>query len=96
MADLKCPYCGKECSDNNCEYYEEDQVYEHQCPNCEMYFQVFVSYTKYYSEHQCPCLNGEEHKLVKATGYPKEYYENRYRCEYCGEEIIKQPDHTGG
>ena len=88
--DVKCPYCGagQEINHDDGFGYEENVFHEQECRNCEktFVFQTTISY--YYEAYEAPCKNGGEHKLDPIHGHPAEIYKYRFRCEYCGEEVI--------
>ena len=85
MKDLQCPYCHEWCAvPDDC--YGEDTDWEHECPNCDKIFMFHLSYIPVYEEYATPCLNEGEHKWEEIHGSPKEYFEHRRRCAYCGEE----------
>jgi hypothetical protein len=89
MSDLYCPYCDEEVEPND-DSYEPNVDYECHCDKCGKNFIYSIEYSPDYSSNKVPCMNGEEHNFVEINGYPKEYFVNRLRCEYCSKEIIKE------
>ena len=62
--DVECPYCGEwqEINHDDGYGYDEDEVYEQECEDCEKSF-VFTTFIIYnYSSEQAPCLNDGDHK----------------------------------
>ena len=88
MSNIECPYCEADCGVPD-DPQGEEECCEWECPDCEKYFVYYASYSVDYYSEQAPCLNGEEHKWEKMVGYPTEYFEGKYRCEYCQKEIKK-------
>ena len=88
MDKVTCPDCGEECEINHDDgaFYTEDELEEMQCEHCDKYFMVSTSMSFYHEGHKTPCLNGEEHDWKEICGYPKEVYDGKKRCSYCGEE----------
>lgn len=82
MSDLQCPYCEESLSDPD-DCYEEDEVYEHQCRNCEKHFAFSLSYSRYYDAWKADCLNGAEHDWKEISAWPPEVYANKRRCSVC-------------
>ncbi len=85
MDKLTCPYCGHK-NDVPEECYEGDTDYECECSGCDDIFMFTLSYLPCYEEFATPCLNDGKHNWEKIIGAPREYFENRRRCSYCGEE----------
>ena len=88
--DENCPYCNASIEINHDDGYgySEGEIYEQECPECGKTF-CYTSYISYNHElFGAPCKNGEPHKLTEIQGYPKEFFEYKRRCEYCGDEII--------
>jgi DNA-directed RNA polymerase subunit RPC12/RpoP len=94
MNDLACPYCGTE-QEASPDDYEPDMMHEHECIECGKIFGFEIEYYPSYTERELPCANGEPHKWVKRTGVPKEYFEDKKMCVYCGEEAIIEDGETG-
>jgi len=88
MFDLECPYCEKVIRDPD-ECYDEGETYQQECPHCGKNFVFTICYCRSYSSEQAPCLNGGDHDLRPIIGVPKEYFRDKFRCSYCGEEIQK-------
>ncbi len=84
---VDCPECEKEVEIPD-EWRENNQVYEiEECPHCGKAFQYEVEYNPSFRSWKTPCLNGETHNYQPIIGWPEEYYCNRRRCEWCGDEI---------
>ena len=85
MSEIECPYCGKGQGYPD-EHVSEGIPVEMECGDCGKNFVYYTEYSVSYDSYKAPCLNGEEHKWLKITGYPEEVFEKQYRCEYCGQE----------
>jgi hypothetical protein len=99
MSDIECPYCEAELEINHDDGYgyAEDEVYEQECGNCRKTFGYTTSITFYYEARKLPCQNGEPHAWKKIIGWPKEYFENAYRCQHCATEArFKEGDMPEG
>ena len=94
MSDIECPYCEKELEINHNDGfgYEEDEFHKMQCKFCVKSFVFQTSISFDYEPYKADCLNGSDHKLKQIVGAPAAYFVGRYRCEDCGEEIIKDPE----
>lgn len=102
MEDVECPYCGiaQEINHDDGVGYEENQMHEQQCPDCEKFFAYTTSISFYYSVNKADCLNGSEHKYRAMTTYPIEC--TQMECFDCGarrkpteeemEKILKKDD----
>ncbi len=86
--DVECPYCGKEQEINHDDGYgyEEDGVFQQECPYCDKIFVFTTSISFYYDVEKAPCLNGSEHDWRPITGWPKEHFIGKEMCQCCGEE----------
>ena len=89
--DVDCPYCGagQEINHDDGYGYEEDQVYEQECGECEKNFVFTTSISYDHYAKKADCLNGSEHKYQATATYPKRY--TRMRCIDCDIER-KQTD----
>jgi len=87
MYDVKCPYCGKEQNINHDDGYgyEENEIYEQECINCEKIFAYTTQISFDYKTHMANCLNGDKHKFEPVIHYPK-YWPDWKRCKDCGYE----------
>lgn len=82
MSHVNCPYC-------NCvneinrdgDQYDEDSMYEHQCPHCDNYFVFTTTINISYNAYKVDCLNGSTHDYVLTNTFPREYTE--HRCTMC-------------
>lgn len=92
---LDCPYCHEETPVPD-ECNEQDTPYEAECENCGKNFIFYVTWYPSYSETPAPCLNGGQHDYQKITGCPEEYFANKRRCSYCGDEITTGGETCGG
>ena len=87
--DIECPYCGKEQEINHDDGYgyEEDQIHQQQCGDCEKYF-TYTTYISFsYTAYKADCLNDSEHTFEPTHTYPLEC--TRMECTQCGE--TRQP-----
>lgn len=87
MRDVECPYCEHEQDiDHDDGYgYEEDAVYEQECPACGKTFVYTTSVSYHYGVKRADCLNGGEHALEPVHHYPPHWPDWR-RCADCGRE----------
>ncbi len=86
MSEIICPYCDADCGVPD-EHGGEGDLEDRECHKCGKRFKYYCEYTIDYSSVKTPCLNGEsEHKWTEMIGAPKEFFEGRFRCDYCGEE----------
>jgi len=92
--DVKCPYCGvgQEINHDDGYGYEENEYHEQTCGDCGKTFVFQTSIIYYYEAYVAPCKNGESHKLLPICGHPAELCAYKFRCEYCGEEVITDVD----
>ena len=84
MSDIECPYCQHEQEVNHDDGfgYEENELHEVQCHECNKYF-VFTTYISYsYTSYKADCLNGANHNLYKVTHYPP-IWPDWVRCKDC-------------
>jgi len=85
MSDLECPYCGKGqeiCHDDGYGY-EEDQLHEQECGECEKTFTFTTSTSFYYSGYKADCLNGGNHKWENTITTPVQF--TKMHCLDCEE-----------
>ena len=83
MDDCYCPYCEK----NNGridDCYEQNEVYETQCADCEKNFVFTVDYDISYDTSKAACLNGADHNYEKTQTFPPEFA--KLRCTMCSHE----------
>lgn len=90
MDEVECPYCeaNVEINHDDGAHYDENRSEEMCCPECDKYFMVSVSLSRYFEGEKADCLNDGEHDWQEIHGYPKEYFVNRRRCSMCGEEKV--------
>ena len=64
--DVQCPYCDADQEINHDDGfgYEENELHEMQCGECEKMFTFDTTIMYYYESYQADCLNGGEHKIV--------------------------------
>lgn len=86
MKDATCPYCGAEVEINHDDGYgyEEDQIYEQECHECEKVFVYTTWITIHHDAKKADCLNGGEHDYNKTLTYPVRFA--KMRCSVCGDE----------
>lgn len=86
MADTECPYCGAEQEINHDDGYgyEEDELHEQQCSECEKQFVYTTAISFHHHASKADCLNGSPHDYKKTSTYPPEYA--KLRCSMCGDE----------
>ena len=87
MSDISCPYCGYGQDISHEDEFQEDELYEHECGNCEKNFVYTVAISFYYESAEADCLNGSAHKFKPTVTYPVKC--SRMRCVDCGLE--RQP-----
>lgn len=89
MSDIECPYC-----ETNCGVPEENtgegDLVEWECDNCQKKFMYYCQYSVDYYSKKVPCLNGGKHKWRAIVGVPVEFFEGKFRCEWCNEEKKKE------
>ena len=83
--DINCPYCNTELDiDHEDGYgYEEDEIHNQQCRNCDKFFTYTTSVIYYYEPEKSICLNGGEHEYKPTFAYPSKF--SLMRCQDCGE-----------
>lgn len=87
MNDVNCPYCDAPqdiCHDDGYGY-EEDQIHEQECSNCEKVFAYRTCIILSYEAHKAECLNGAEHNFEPMHSFPN-YFPDAKRCKDCGHE----------
>ena len=84
-----CPYCNAEIEiDHDDGYgYEEDNIHEQSCSNCDKTFTFTTSVIYYYELNKCPCKNGGDHDLKQMHGAPRAFFVGREKCIHCDEEF---------
>jgi len=85
MSDVQCPYCGawdEVCPDNDYGKHE-DEIFHHECIECEKIFAFTATIIIDYNVHKADCLNGGEHIWWNYSGNP--FYPDRKECTKCGE-----------
>jgi len=94
MSEVKCPYCDAKTEINHDDGYgyEENQIHEQQCWNCDRNFGFKTEVSFYYETLKVPCFNGGEHDLKEIHGYPKAFFVGKKRCQSCGETITVDED----
>jgi len=88
MYDVECPYCGARLEINHDDGYgyEEDQLHEQECMECEKIFSYTTCIHFSHNVRTADCLNGGEHNWKEMRGVPEEWFKGRERCQQCGEE----------
>ncbi len=86
MNDVECPYCGEGNDINHDDGYgyEENEIHEQECGNCENIFIFTTSICFYYDVQKAACKNGGEHDYQKTHTFPPEAA--RMQCTVCQEE----------
>lgn len=86
MEDVKCPYCDadQEINHDDGYGYEEDEVHQQQCSECDKHFTFTTSISYYYDAQKADCLNDGEHDFNPTHTTPVEY--TKMRCSMCDEE----------
>lgn len=79
---VECPYCGEDINVDTDDWYDEDEVYEHQCEECGKYCMVCASISWSYDAEKLDCKNGlAEHKYedvpISSRG------DTMRRCKVC-------------
>jgi hypothetical protein len=84
--DVECPYCEKwqEINHDDGYGYEEGEVYEQECCDCNKTFTYTTSISFYHEAEKADCLNGSEHEFEPTRTYPKEY--TQMRCKMCDQK----------
>ena len=85
MSD-NCPYCGTEIeiSHDDGFGYEEDELHQYQCHECEKYFVFTTCISISHDLIKADCLNDEKHDYQETKTYPRRF--TRLRCKTCGDE----------
>lgn len=85
MENVICPYCGagQEIDHTDGYGYEEDEIFQQECENCEKTFTYETSITFSYDVHKCDCMNGGKHKWELMKSIPICY--SKMICYDCGE-----------
>ena len=89
MTSVKCPECGVDveiCNDDG-HGAEEGVLFEEECGGCGKTFGFTSSISFYYDAYKLPCANGEDHKLIDLTIFPKELGVGKKKCIYCDQEF---------
>jgi len=89
VSNIECAYCEADCGVPD-EPGDEGEYEEIECPIYEKSFVYYTSYSVDYYSEKAPCLNGEEHKWEQIQGIPKEFFEGKFRCEYCRAEETRK------
>ncbi len=86
MNDTECPYCGAgvEINHDDSYGYEEDQIHQQKCGECEKTFAFTTSISFHYDASKADCLNGAEHKYKLTNTYPKLF--SKMLCPDCGNQ----------
>jgi len=89
FGEVICPYCEHQFYPDD--FYDgHNSSCEWQCPECEKNFYMSWEWEPVFHSNQAPCLNDGEHDFRIIHGIPQEYFINRVRCSYCGEEKTDQ------
>ena len=85
MSD-NCPYCGTEIeiSHDDGFGYEEDELHQYQCHECEKYFVFTTCISISHDLIKADCLNDEDHDYQETRTYPRIF--TKLRCKTCGDE----------
>ena len=86
MYDINCPYCDAELEINHDDWvwFEQDELHQQQCSECEKNFIFTTSIMYLYSSEKADCLNDIEHDYKLSKSYPKQF--SKMRCTMCGYE----------
>ena len=92
MNDVECPYCGagQEICHDDGQGYEESELNQQECSECEKTFTFHTSISFDYRVYKADCLNGGEHQWEPVRCFPKLYHD-WVRCTDCGEESKGEP-----
>lgn len=91
MSYFICPYCDEELSEPD-DCHSTDELYTHECPECEKTFTFTIEYSVDYSTRKAPCLNGEPHSFTKRIGCPEYFFAGKYECSHCDEEKLDRAE----
>jgi len=85
-ADIQCPYCGmdQEINHDDGYGYEEDELHQQECRDCEKIFTFNTHISFNYDAHKAECLNYGEHEYQLTKTFPTEFAQ--LRCTTCGHE----------
>jgi len=76
-SNIKCPYCDRECYDDDCEVAQNLGAYvDFECTRCEKVF--FAESSVVYSTYSDCNLNGEEHDFEASKTHP-----TVFNCKRC-------------
>jgi len=83
MYEVECPYCEQDVEvDHDDGYgYEEDRLYQQECPKCEKTFTYTTYITFTHHAYKADCLNSGEHQYERTHTHPPECAE--MRCVMC-------------
>lgn len=86
MADVECPYCGKDQEINHDDGYgyAEDIKHKQECGHCGKTFVFTTEISFDHEAEKADCLNGGEHKYKPTPTYPKEFTE--MECMMCDDK----------
>ena len=90
MTDFKCPYCEEELSMPDYYGVKQEEMSEATCGECGKTFAYSWSSGITFHTQPAPCLNGGEHDWHKTFGLPKECFQNRYHCVFCGKDEVRR------
>lgn len=87
MSDkLWCPYCSKEIDPDLYGMYDEDELYETECPHCDKRVGIKVHQSFWYEEQAVPCWNGEPHDFSPwHSHHPTDDFTKIFETRYCYE-----------
>jgi hypothetical protein len=84
MSDIECPYCGAGKKIKHNDGYDEGEIYQQECSECEKTFAFTTEISISYLAYKADCLNGSPHNYRRTNTYPK--WAARERCTTCGDE----------
>lgn len=92
IEDVQCPYCKEwqEINHDDGYGYEEDQIHEQTCRDCDMTFAYTTCIYFSYDAHKADCMNDGPHNFVEASGL-KPWFKDPKRCVDCGHEERGEP-----
>jgi len=85
MSEVQCPYCetGQEINHDDGYGYDEDEIYEQECGDCEKVFAYTTSIHFHYEAAKADCLNDGEHRYKRSITHPVEF--TKMVCRDCGD-----------
>lgn len=84
--DINCPYCdaAQDINHDDGYGYEEDEVHQQHCSECDKYFTYTTSIMFHYDVEKADCLNGSMCDFHPTITCPKEF--TKMRCSMCADE----------